>query len=468
MIGNNTGNRLFQTSVARVVMTEDCEVNAIRFSSEIPNKDVEYYNSEYDAFVIPLANAFRAGFVKELHIMTNFIRRLTIPCVVIGVGTNKAFGEEDRWEYGYDEDVKEFMNAVLEKSAIVGLRGEVTAEYLKRMGYRPEKDFTVIGCPSMFVYGDALPKLRLKELTPQSNVAYNFKGRQPRPLYEFLRGEAKRFDHSIFVSQILKEIETMYAGTKYPESMAKYDPADYPTHFSDPLMRGTKMRGVLDVKSWLDFMSKMDLNFGGRIHGDLVSLLAGTPCYIIAGEYRIKELADYFQIPNLSMYDIKDDTNIFDLYEKADYSGIYRNHAKRLTHYLDFLDVNGVKHVSREVLSTKDTPFDCAFKEFKPLGMITPFPEVDLLEQERRLNEFDEIHKVRYENLRVMKNDRIEELKGQVSDRQAKIKQLQEEKKEKSNEIMQLKKHIKWMESSKFWRMKLKIDKITGHDNSDK
>lgn len=49
--------------------------------------------------------------------------------------------------FPFDEDVKEFIKAVLDRSAKVGIRGEITASYLKRLGFREEIDFTVMGCP---------------------------------------------------------------------------------------------------------------------------------------------------------------------------------------------------------------------------------------------------------------------------------------------------------------------------------
>ena len=47
---------------------------------------MERWNAEYDMFLIPLANAFRTTFKKELKMLTDLVERLTIPCVVVGVG----------------------------------------------------------------------------------------------------------------------------------------------------------------------------------------------------------------------------------------------------------------------------------------------------------------------------------------------------------------------------------------------
>ena len=43
-------------------------------------------NEEFDAFVIPLANAFRPSFSDKLRRLTRLIRQLQMPVVVVGVG----------------------------------------------------------------------------------------------------------------------------------------------------------------------------------------------------------------------------------------------------------------------------------------------------------------------------------------------------------------------------------------------
>src|SRR5699024_7137094 len=124
------------------------------------------------------------------------------------------------------------VRAILEKSSIIGVRGEITAEYLKQKGFRPEKDFTVIGCPSLYMFGDALPVPKQTELSPKSKVTMNFKAGLPENLYTFLREQGERFDHSVFITQVIEEIRTVYVGEPYfTEENKDKIPADYPMHF---------------------------------------------------------------------------------------------------------------------------------------------------------------------------------------------------------------------------------------------
>lgn len=444
LVGDNTGNLLFQNSVARVVMTEDTEITTINVGRKFSQEEIERFNSEYDMFLIPLANALRVSFIKSFEYLTDLVERLTIPCVVIGIGVQRNL-DADTWDYKYDEAAAKFLRAVLDKSDIIGVRGEITAEYLKHHGFVPEKDFTVIGCPSLYTYGDMLPELQLPDLTPQSKVSVNFKTLLRPELYSFLRKEQAKFEDCTFITQVIKEIKSLYVGYPHPViEMGREIPSDYPIHFNHEMMTSNHMVGFLDQTSWIEYLSTRDFNFGSRIHGDICSLLAGTPCYILASDGRVKELAEYHNIPHMSLFDIKDDTNIFDLYEKADYTLLKKGHKDRVSHYLDFLDRNGVKRVSRDVLNSKDAPFDRM--PHMVYGEIRPFPTVSLEEQERRIQEFIGVLEERETGVK----ERFKEY------RKTTAAQLKEEKQKEKK----LEKELAEIKSSKFYKMKVKYDAI--------
>lgn len=389
LVGSNTGNLIFQHSLARVVMTEDTEITMIKTSRPYPQEQIDQWNQEYDMFLIPLANAFRVSFQNELRQLTNLVRKLKIPCVVVGVGFQKGINS-DKWEFEFDNVVKDFVKAVLEKSSIIGLRGDATAEYLNRLGFKPEQDYTVIGCPSMYTFGDSLPKPRPTDLSTESKVTLNYKIGLPKDLYQFLRKQEAQFKHSVFISQVIPEIKILYAGYfDFTKKSLKKVPSDYPIHMYSDIQKNDEMVGVVDDISWLNFLKQQDFNFGSRIHGNIISILAGTPCYIFAGDYRVKELAEYHHIPHMSVFDIKEDTNVIDLYHKTDYSQLMIGHKERVSHYLDFLDKNGVQRIDRETLNQPDTPFDKMYWNAREgLGVIHPFSTISPEEQEKRLREY--------------------------------------------------------------------------------
>ena len=451
LVGNNTGNLLFQNSIARIILTEDIEITTINTTKAFTDEQIDYFNSEYDIFVLPLANALRNTFVKQLEILTNFVKKLKIPCVVVGMGIQRNL-DATQWDYIYDEPAKEFINAILEKSSCLGLRGEITAEYLKRKGYIEGKHFSVIGCPSLYTYGDSLPVPKATTLTPQSKVTVNFKAMLPRELYTFIRAQAEQFDNYTFVSQVIQEMRTMYIGRPYPQNeINRGVPENYPIHFSHELMMQDRMIGVLDDCTWIDYLSHSDFNFGSRIHGNIASILAGTPCYIFAGDQRVKELTEYHNIPHMEMTEITDKTNIFDLYEKTDYTCLMKGHKDRVSKYLEFLDENRVPHLDREINNQKGkAPFDKMQESRNHIGLLHPFSSLNPDEQQARLESY-------FEYIDMYEKGRITQVRDNFRNYRAEATQQIKEYKKKEKK---LEKELAELKSSRFYKMKVKYDTI--------
>lgn len=451
LVGDNTGNLLFQNSVARLILTEDTEITTIKTITEYSDEEVDYFNSEYDMFIIPLANAFRLSFLKELKRITHLIERLKMPCIVIGVGIQRNL-DATKWHYSFDEDAKAFTRAVLEKSAIMGIRGEITAQYMKGLGFEEDKHFSVIGCPSLYTYGDSLPVPKMTNLTPKSNVTVNFKAMLERNVYRFLRSQAEQFDKFTFVTQAVPEIGAMYIGNPYTQSdIEKGIPEDYPIYFKSELMVQDKMVGVLDDYTWVEYLKQSDFNFGSRIHGNIASILAGTPCYIFASDQRVQELAEYHNIPYMPQDKITESTNIFDLYEKTDYSCLMRGHKDRVSKYIDFLDQNKVEHLDRDIVNQVGaTPFDKMQASRKHIEVLHPFPVVSYDEQQERIQEY-------IEYVKYFMQGKVDKVRSNYSEYRkqsnAKIKEYQTEQKK-------LKKELALIKSSHFYKMKIKYDAI--------
>lgn len=83
-IGGNSGNMLFADSCFRALYVKEKTIVDVNYY-KYDKKKADEINEKYDAYIIPLANAFRPGF-KEFDRLIEFIRCLKIPCIVVGVG----------------------------------------------------------------------------------------------------------------------------------------------------------------------------------------------------------------------------------------------------------------------------------------------------------------------------------------------------------------------------------------------
>lgn len=404
-IGANLGNLIFSQSMFVTLMKEDTQIDTISDFASLTAEDIKRIDEEYDAFVIPLANAFRLTFVGELNAISFLVERLTIPCVVVGVGMQAGFTTDVEQEFEFDDAVRRFMKAVLEKSAIVGIRGEYTAQYLKKLGYVEEKDFTIIGCPSMFMHGKHLPKIEKKPLTADSKVSINSKIQIPSDLHAFMERTIPLFNDYCYIPQIRDEMYLMYQGM--PLSRRKYK--TIPEYFPQSLVHETyaqdKSRMFVDAASWMKFLNSRDLSFGTRIHGNIAAIQSGTPAYIVASDLRVQELARYHHIPHTIVSEIKEDETLFDLYERADYDYLYEGHEERFAHFIDFLNKNKLEHIYDENLEATTNCFWEKLEEIKFAGEIHAFSAISIEEQEKRLADYYHMIKKKQRKVKTEKDE---------------------------------------------------------------
>ena len=386
-IGNNIGNMLFPYSIARTLMLEDTEITTIKTERRFTREEIECFNREYDCLVLPFANAFRKSFIPGLKAVTSLVNQLKIPCIVVGIGMQRRLNNaEDDPEL--DSAAKRFMKSVLKKSVMVGVRGEETADYLEKLGFQAEKDFTVIGCPSMYTFGKDLPKLKPTELTKKSKLSFNSKISLPAKFHAFINRGMKQYKNYHYVPQVIEEIYRMYVGMPYPSTFCQRKPKYFPIKCSNNIYKSGKGLSFINVPTWLEYLKAKDLSVGSRIHGNIAALLAGTPCFIVVSDRRILELVQYHHIPHILMEDLKEDTTIAELYEKADYTEIHRGHEERFMHYLDFLNKNGLQTIYDQNGNAGEVPFDQKAAEISYHEPLYSISSLEVNDQAFRMEQF--------------------------------------------------------------------------------
>lgn len=390
LIGENTGNMLFPYSIMRILMRPDTQITTIQTNQIYSDKQISEWNETYDYFIIPLANAFRRSFIIQLGYITALIKKLKMPCIVIGVGVQSGVNGANTGLRELDRAVTAFLKQTLRKSAVVGVRGEFTANYLKQLGFQEEKDFTVIGCPSMYLHGPNLPLKTPKELTQQSPVSVNCKIRIPADLNRFVWESAHRFTNYTYIPQGIDDLLLLYAGVSIDREKFPKIRKGYPWQLHSKICASGHELGFTDARSWLTFLEGMDFSFGTRIHGNIAAVLAGTPAFIFAPDGRILELARYHNIQHMLASDIRENTDIFKVYEQADFSSVLRGHADRFAHYAAFLQQNGLKHIYMEETGYNygESPFDLQMKALPVHGPLKHLKKIPLKEQTNRLQNY--------------------------------------------------------------------------------
>ncbi|WP_329409801.1 polysaccharide pyruvyl transferase family protein [Streptomyces sp. NBC_00704] len=339
VIATNAGNLIFSDAAHKILQAPDTEVVSNGMRTDV--SAAARINEEYDAFVVPLANAFRPTFEPSLQRLTRLIGKLRIPVVVLGVGAQAPLGPIPERLKAMEPSVRAFCAAVLDHSASIGVRGEFTEKYLNDMGFR---DVEVIGCPSMFLYGDRLPvEKKAPALTEQSRIAVNGSHTAVRGggLHRIIGHAHARYPHLRYIGQNLTDARQLHwRDVDSPAGRM----TQMPTHPDHPMYREDKVRVYVDPSTWIDDLREFDFSFGSRIHGNIAALLAGTPATVLAFDSRTLELCRYFEIPHRLLSEAPEDLDPAALYEESDFSALTGNHKGRFDRFTAFLDRNGLRN----------------------------------------------------------------------------------------------------------------------------
>lgn len=316
IIGNNTGNLLFANSITRLVATADSRVDFISDLTLVKKQiTAQEINENYDRLILPMANAFREDFARKcLKHWTALIRQLTIPVTVTGIGIQLPYEPHLEQPREFDGAARDFIAAVLDHSASVGVRGQITYDYLKGLGF---SQIDVTGCPSLALNGPGLPLREKQPLTPESKLCFTGSVSNPPDFKKFAVRCTERFPNTYFVPQFIDDLRLMYLGIPHP------DTADsrvlHPTNLDHPVFVEDKARFFINLPSMFAFNREMDFNYGTRIHGAIGNILCGVPSLLFPTDARIRELAEYHNIPAIPASAVTPDTDLTALYDQTDF-----------------------------------------------------------------------------------------------------------------------------------------------------
>lgn len=371
LIGRNSGNLIYQYGVYRALMREDTQFVSSFFGREqFTDEQIDRINAEFECVILPMANSFRlkSGIKKY----TAFMKRMKIPCIVLGIGLQAPDASKIEDGFPFDDKARDFVRAALDHSALIGLRGENTARYLRHLGFAEDRHFTVIGCPSMFAFGGELPRPRVADLNVSSRISVNGLPGDDKPRNLWLRDVLRAYDDHYYVFQQVGELNMIHYGTPiYTTSRAGRDGNGfYPRTGLHPDVKAGRALGFVSARDWYRFMAGVTFSFGERIHGNLAAVLSGTPALVLTTDTRTEELSEYFEVPHIPAADIQSGTDLRTLYEKCDFDAPRRGHMARFQHYVDFLNANSLPHIWRDSLAPGETAFDRAMAALPETGTV--------------------------------------------------------------------------------------------------
>ncbi|MEM9904049.1 MAG: polysaccharide pyruvyl transferase family protein [Cyanobacteria bacterium P01_D01_bin.44] len=342
-VGGNTGNLAFRYAVTNHIASEKLYLSW--------NSDPAWVREACDLLVFPAANHIKP--TRDHTPKADFIEAVDLPCLILGLGAQASrLGDEIRLKEGSIR----WLKAIAERSHLIGVRGEYTADVLARMGIN---NTIILGCPSHFInplptLGEVIEK-KLYHTVPQNlvvtagNPAKLSLKRVERKLMDWLRkyrgayvcqspqdlvSLARNCENEISEDHLTRYRQYLQPSiSRYLQPRSKFI-AFARKHF----------RTFFDAGAWLEFLSSFDLSIGTRMHGNLLSVQASTPAICIHHDSRTQELSNVTSIPHLSISKFLAARNIREAAELVSFEGraFDKNRVRLASEYRELLIKNGI------------------------------------------------------------------------------------------------------------------------------
>src|SRR5699024_6301888 len=314
----------------------------------------------------------------------------------------------------------EFVSAVLEKSSMLGLRGEITSKYLSGLGFKEGVDHTVIGCPSMYAFGREL-NIRKTNITKDSMVCVNSSLLSPNNVLDFIDRSMEEFPNHYFIPQWMKELVMTYVGSPSVGESKK----NYPAKMSDAAYMNNRVRYFLNAKTWLDFIGKADLSFGARLHGNITATISGTPSILTVKDARMRELAEYHGLTSINKTEITDDLRLSDVIEKVDFQKPTKRQGKNFDNFIDFLNKNDLDHIYKKEMNPAKIPFDEKIAETEFQQPIIPVSGCTLEEMVDRWEKYYPLAEEKNAKALQKQKKKVTEKNKEIAKKNKRIKHLE-------------------------------------------
>jgi hypothetical protein len=339
--GNNTGNLLIGHALKRQLKIDSLGIGL--------SADPKYVEENFDYIIIGAANFLYKGF--DLSYYANFLERIHLPCVIIGLGAQSPSYEN---KVEIPEGTKRMMKIISERSKTLGVRGYFTASVLEEMGITNIK---VIGCPSMYWTCKPTMVVSRQPFEATQRIAVNGSADTVVHMVDVKAGQrvesllanlAFTNNYSYILQNEVALMAIVFGDVvEYEEGLIfslkkRYGLSDL---CDEDFIRFVKthMLAFFDIEEWMNYIRSFDFVLGTRFHGCLIALLNGIPSVIFVIDARTLEMCELLNIPHVDIRNIET-INLKLLYESIDLDALQNTYSSRYLNYIDFLEENRIEH----------------------------------------------------------------------------------------------------------------------------
>jgi hypothetical protein len=344
---SNTGD-LFVTE-ASLALTCPEKVAVFDPASRTP-KSLERLHAESDVIFIRGANTL----ADDAHAGTlaNFLEEVHLSVVVMGIGIQAP--SLDRLPRS--EDAKRLARLLGERSKVVGVRGQISADFFEQQGVH---NLQIVGCPSILRHNTDGLRLHKPEwsrlrsfgfsLTRYYGVLYQ---REPLTFINVQSRLIKELHASGRVGVITQvEKEEKAFAYRDPDGMRSAEEQLRKVGWFDHEMEEIyKTRSVFFGTRASDYdmhVRNFDVIFGTRLHTNAMAVACGIPAITLTFDLRTQEIYDFWRLPSISVEEAAK-LSAREIYERADFEEFNRRIGFVYHNFRQYLEANGVAHAMQQ------------------------------------------------------------------------------------------------------------------------
>lgn len=269
---------------------------------------------------MPSAHFLREGLDFSHYV--NFLERTNLPLVFIGLGAQAD--DFNKSQFDFHPSVLRLIDLIRERSELVSVRGEFTANVLEKYGIDKVE---VTGCPSNFINKDPnFPDMIAAKLQKpmRSFITHADEPWPKNPIKKDVERRLVAWTHegrSIMVQQSVPGV------IKYLRQNNPFSTEEVPEKFEESLRKtimphadlevfrdfiAMQVRTYYSVDQWMEDSSHFDFSIGLRLHGNMAAWQAGTPALWITHDSRTQELSETMGLPHIGIGDFLEDCETVD------------------------------------------------------------------------------------------------------------------------------------------------------------
>lgn len=306
--------------------------------------DIADYNEEA-VFVLPAANWISAsGWAVQKVFLP--LRDKNVRLAAIGLGIQGGIDETSADIVGrLSKDTILALKILSDHSVSIGVRGEMTASVLEKLGIHNCK---VIGCPSFYEpYRSGIKtEMNYDAIDMERIVCGMTPGIKGAHKVLELAYDAK----NMFVLQAMvdlplsmmenRNIDQVHVDSRFPNTRLS----------REEIKLYIKRYGKIFYtrKSWSEYLREQKISFawGSRFHGNMMALSNGIPALWVVHDARTKEMTEAMSLPYITCEALMEIRSVEELIHRCKYDNAFWKSYKKMSQaYIEFLDENKINHV---------------------------------------------------------------------------------------------------------------------------